>query len=65
MDLKAWLVANGLDYLNITPTAQDEADMAANTVPTSLRTDDLHLNANGYRAAGHYVATIIEQKGWL
>lgn len=39
----------------ITFTAQDEADIAAGIVPTSFRSDSVHLNATGARALGRAV----------
>ena len=58
------LVAYGLDIAGITPTAQDTTDIAAGTVPTSLRNDSTHLNANGYTALGTMLASKIVGLGY-
>lgn len=65
VDLKAWLIANGLQTAGITPTTQDQADIAAGIVPTSLMADTIHTNGQGFAAAGVYLASIIDKKGWL
>lgn len=54
------LVENGLATVNITPTTQDNTDIANGTVPSSLRTDETHLNANGYTALGTLLASFIQ-----
>jgi hypothetical protein len=47
LDIRRYLIDYGLADRGITPTTQDQADIAGDTVPTSLRVDGLHLNANG------------------
>ena len=59
------LVANGLTLAGITPTATDSADVAVGRVPTSLRSDGIHLNASGYRALGLMVADKIRSLGYV
>lgn len=58
------LVNYGLAVAGITPTAQDNTDIAAGTVPTSLRSDHIHLNANGYTALGKMLASFIVGLGY-
>ena len=58
------LVNNGLDVVGLTPTEQDAADIASGTVPTSLRSDGTHLNANGYTAVGRMLAGFIVGLGY-
>lgn len=58
------LVDYGLTVAGITPTAQDETDIAAGTVPTSLRSDHIHLNAAGYTALGKMLASFIVGLGY-
>lgn len=58
------LVENGLAIMGITPTAQDNTDIANGTVPTSLRSDGIHLNANGYTALGKMLANKIRALGY-
>lgn len=59
------LVENGLTLEGITPTAQDEAEMTAGTVPTSLRSDVTHLNTAGYDAVGKMLADKIRSLGYV
>ena len=56
---------NGLTVAGITPTEQDETDIAAGTVPTSLRSDGVHLNAAGYKALGTMLADKIVSLRYL
>lgn len=58
------LVNSGLDTEGITPTAQDTSDIANGTVPTSLRSDAIHLNADGYTALGKMLAAHIVGLGY-
>lgn len=59
------LVDYGLDLAGIAPTAQDETDIAKGTVPTSLRSDGIHLNAAGYTAVGKMLANKIRSLGYV
>lgn len=59
IDAKYLLINYGLQSMGITPTEQDKTDIADNRVPTSLRSDNIHLNAKGYA----YVAQIVHEKG--
>lgn len=47
-DVRRELIDNGLTLAGITPTAQDLIDIAADVIPSSLRSDALHLNTAGY-----------------
>lgn len=47
VDWRRRLVDEGLARAGIIPTPQDEADVAGDTVPISLRSDVLHLNDAG------------------
>ncbi len=59
IDAKYLLINYGLQSMGITPTEQDKTDIADNRVPTSLRSDNIHLNAKGYS----YISKIVYQKG--
>lgn len=70
-DIRSWLIANGLAALGITPTAQDIIDLADDTVPSSLRSNEVHLTdtlSNGikgsYGLVGQKVYDFISAKGW-
>ena len=58
------LVNYGLAVAGITPTTQDNTDIASGTVPTSLRSDHVHLNASGYTALGTMLASFIVGLGY-
>ena len=65
-NMRRWLIDKGLAALGLTPTTQDLADIANDTVPTSLRTDNVHFIAGVYAPAVLAIkAQIIEPKGWL
>ncbi len=65
VDVRAWLVADGLQAVGLTPTAQDTTDIASDIIPTSLRADIVHLNLAGATALAGHLASIIDQKGWV
>lgn len=55
LDVRELLLTSGLEDAGITPTEQDGADISNNEIPTSLRSDDTHLNAKGYANIAKYV----------
>lgn len=55
----------GLQLAGISPTSQDQADIAAGIVPTSLRSDETHFNAAGYTVLGQYVHARLKEFGWV
>lgn len=48
IDWRNYLLTRALDDANITPTEQDLEDINNGKCPTSLRHDQVHLNATGY-----------------
>ena len=59
LDTHAYMVANGFAITGLTPTAQDEEDLANGNVPHSfLASDYIHINGYG----GLIVATAIKEK---
>lgn len=58
------LVENGLAITGTTATTQDNTDISNGTVPTSLRSDSVHLNAKGYTAVGKMLAQKIRSLGF-
>lgn len=42
----------------------DQRNRHADVVPVSLRVDNLHLNADGYRIVAEQVAGFVNQRGW-
>ncbi|WP_458116962.1 hypothetical protein [Arthrobacter sp. D2-10] len=60
-----YLRGPALSDLGLSPTAQDNTDIANGVTPTSLRSDGLHLNANGNTAAARLIANTLRAKGWI
>ena len=58
------LSSYGLALMGLTPTEQDTTDMASGKVPDSLRSDAIHLNADGYTALGLMLADKIKSMGF-
>ncbi|WP_136440287.1 hypothetical protein [Pacificoceanicola onchidii] len=54
-----------LSEVEITPTAQDDADIAAGMVPDSLRSDATHLNAAGYSLVANCIHNRAIELGFL
>lgn len=63
-DIRQWLITNGLAAAGVTPTAQDNTDIANGVVPSSLRIDNVHPNANGNVAIAKALTDTIKSKGW-
>ena len=63
--IRQYLVKYGLADAGITPTAQDNADMASGTVPTSLRFDGVHWLAPGYTILANIVFQRIIELEWI
>jgi len=59
LDIRAYLVQRGLSDAGITPTTQDNTDIASDIPPTSLRFDAIHPNAIGYQLIAQQVANFI------
>lgn len=59
VNLRDYILQYGLSDANITPTSQDETDILNGEIPTSLRTDRVHLNQYGYSI----VANLVYKKG--
>lgn len=50
IDIRGLMIARGLSVNSITPTTQDNTDIANDVVPTSLRADNIHYNNAGHLA---------------
>ena len=62
---RAYFLAYGLQDANVTPTEQDLTDIANGEIPTSLRSDDTHLNAKGYTVLGNYLYKQLKILGYV
>ncbi|NUR28874.1 MAG: hypothetical protein HOV83_24040 [Catenulispora sp.] len=63
--LRKYLVAYGLADAGLSATAQDNTDIAAGTVPTSLRIDAVHGNAAYYHIWGQQLFNRLVELGWV
>ena len=54
----------GMTIMGLTPTSADETAIASGEIPPSLRYDTVHLNENGYRAWGKFIAMRIRTLGF-
>jgi hypothetical protein len=64
VDVRGYLINYGLSDAGVTPTSQDIADIAAGIVPSSLRSDALHLNTSGYIIVAALVKLRLKELGW-
>lgn len=55
LDIKRYLLENGLTDANIMATQQDKTDLEKGMVPSSLRFDDVHGNAYFYKIMGDQI----------
>ncbi|MED9787460.1 MAG: hypothetical protein U0K39_03880 [Latilactobacillus curvatus] len=55
----------GMNIMNLTPTSSDTIEMNNGEVPSSLRSDSVHLNVNGYTALGKMIAQKIRACGYV
>jgi hypothetical protein len=65
VDARSYIISYGLADALITPTSQDTADIAGDTIPVSLRSDGVHMNAAGYTIVGKLVAARLRELGWV
>ena len=55
LNIRNYMITNGLTDASISATEQDNTDILNNTVPTSLMQDEIHLNATGQVLVGNQV----------
>lgn len=55
INLREYLSTNALSDAGIEPTDEDKELMAVGSVPISLRSDKIHLNATGYELVGKLI----------
>ncbi len=59
VDLRQWLIADGLSAAGVAPTPEDVQAVADGKVPPSLTVDGTHFTPASYRAIGHHLATVM------
>ena len=55
----------GCNIVGVNPTASDLTEIAEGSIPSILRSDSVHLNANGYTALGKLLAQKIRANGYI
>lgn len=61
VNARKYLMNYALSDESITPTEQDNLDIENGEIPSSLRSDSVHLNAKGY----HCIAKLVYERGKL
>lgn len=64
INLRKYLIKNGLKEANITPTETDKDSIADGAVPPSLLEDRVHFNSKGYKVLGKLVAKRFKALGY-
>lgn len=65
LNLREYLSGRGLEDAGITPTEQDQEAMKKGVVPPSLRSDDIHLNKEGYTLIGKKIFERMNEIGYF
>lgn len=65
LDIRQYLIKYGLSDAGIAPTSQDNTDISNGEIPTSLRSDDVHLNDSGYLIVAQQVYKKLQNLGYL
>jgi hypothetical protein len=60
VDLRTWLISDGLSAAGIAPTPDDTEAVTAGNIPPSLSVDGAHFTQAGYTAIGHHLASVIK-----
>lgn len=63
--IRQYMIKHGLEDAGIKPTLQDEIDINNGTVPSSLRSDQVHFNSQGYKVVANVVFHKMEKLGWI
>ncbi|KJF21972.1 hypothetical protein C7T36_18490 [Rhodococcus sp. AD45-ID] len=64
VDVRRYLIDNGLTDAGLTPTTDDTTAIAEDRIPPSLHSDPIHFTTAGYTAVGNCIAAAITSKGW-
>lgn len=65
IDVRSYLIANGLRDAGLTATATDTTNMNADTLPTQLTTDGQHLTTAGYTVVANLVEAKLKELNYL
>ena len=64
VDLRSWLVTDGLPAAGVPASPDDTAATASGQVPPSLYGDGTHFTQAAYTAIGHHLASVLRAQGW-
>ncbi|MCC2706182.1 hypothetical protein [Intestinibacter bartlettii] len=65
LNIKKYLIQNGLKDANITATKQDKADVGNSIIPTSLRSEGINGNSTYYKLVAQQVFNKINELGYF
>lgn len=65
LDIRTYMLTEGLEYLGIEPTEEDLADIERGEIPASLRSDDTHGNDYFYQLLAEQVYQKAIELGYL
>ena len=65
LNIKKYLIQNGLKDANITATKQDKADVGNSIIPTSLRSEGNNGNSTYYKLGAQQVFNKINELGYF
>lgn len=65
LDIRRWLIDNGMRKLGLTPTPADEANIAADTLPPSLMGDTVHWTRATANLVAQQVFEYMEPREWI
>ena len=63
--IQKYMIEYGLADAGITPTSQDLIDISNGTIPSSLRNDVIHFNANSYKIVAQQIFNRLNELGWI
>ena len=63
--IRQYLIEYGLQDAGITPTAQDNIDIANGQVPQSLRVDTVHFTTPAYISTAQQIFNRLNELGWI
>lgn len=64
LDLRSFLIRDGLGVLGLTPTAQDLTDMNDGCIPEQIMADGLHSNNIGHQAEAWFFERVLRTRGF-
>ncbi len=65
LDIREFMLSEGLEYEGLSPTAQDRQDIANGEIPSSLRNDYVHGNKYFYDILGNKIYEKMQYLGYL